>query len=234
MTVESIMLLRKRIILHFYPIKKQHIMTRIIVLILMLTGAVHAQSNYEKGMTKAFELWDNQKTDEAANLFQRIAAAETEQWLPDYYVGQLSVLKCWNNWGKQDLTTLKANLDKAQEYVNSIKTKEKGNPYAAYLQAQIYTVWVAYDGMKYGPKYSGQVVTLYNAMLAAQPENPIFILNKAEWDMGGAKFFGTSIAPYCKEIQRAIDLFATFKPETPFHPTYGLERAQEIIKECKA
>ncbi len=58
-------------------------------------------------------------------------------------------------------------------------------------------------------------------------------MTKAEWDMGSAAFFGTSIEPYCKEVQRAIDLFATFKPETPFHPNYGLERAQELIKECK-
>jgi hypothetical protein len=32
---------------------------------------------------------------------------------------------------------------------------------------------------------------------------------------------------------KAIRLFATFKPETPFSPKWGLERAQEALKNCK-
>ena len=37
-----------------------------------------AQTPYEKGMRKAFELWDNNKMDEAANLFERIATGPDE------------------------------------------------------------------------------------------------------------------------------------------------------------
>ncbi len=31
----------------------------------------------------------------------------------------------------------------------------------------------------------------------------------------------------------AIELFATFKPETPFSPKWGLDRALEAQKNCK-
>lgn len=205
----------------------------LILLFVLVAGTTVAQSKYEQGMAKAFELWGQNKLDEASNLFERIATAEQEEWLPDYYVAQLHVLKCWNNWEDRDETMLKQNLDKAQEFINNIKTKASDEPYAKQMQAQVYTVWVAHDGMKYGMKYSGTVAQLYEQALTAQPYNPIFILNKAEWEIGASKFFGTPIEEQCKAIQRAIQLFPTFKPETQFHPTFGLDRAKEVAEQCK-
>ena len=58
----------------------------IIIALLVVTGMTQAQSNYEKGMSKAFELWEADKWDEAENLFVRIANAEANEWLPNYYV----------------------------------------------------------------------------------------------------------------------------------------------------
>lgn len=204
----------------------------IALLLIVFSLGIQAQTKYEEGMKKAFELWDQNKLDEASNLFERIATAEQKQWLPDYYVAQMHVLKCWNTWDKRDESVLKINLDKAQEFINNIKTKSPDEPYAKVMQAQLYTVWVAHDGMKYGMKYSGSVAQLYDQALAAEPDNPIFILNKAEWEMGAARFFGKPIDEQCKSIDRAIQLFATFKPATQFHPSFGLEHAKEVAKQC--
>lgn len=204
-----------------------------VLLFVLTTGIIVAQSKYEQGMAKAFELWGQDKPEDASNLFERIATAESNEWLPDYYVAQIHVLKCWNNWDNRNETILKENLDKAQEFINNIKTKAPDELYAQQMQAQVYTVWVAHDGMKYGMKYSGSVGQIYNEIQNAAPDNPIFILNKAEWDIGAASFFGTPIKEQCKEIQRAIELFATFKPETQFHPTFGLEHAKEVAEQCK-
>ena len=41
---------------------------------------------YEQGMGKAFGLWKENKSTEASDLFERIAAAEPNNWLPNYYV----------------------------------------------------------------------------------------------------------------------------------------------------
>jgi hypothetical protein len=37
----------------------------------------------------------------------------------------------------------------------------------------------------------------------------------------------------CAQIEKAIGLFATFKPETAFSPKWGLERAVQAQKNCK-
>ena len=63
------------------------------------------------------------------------------------------------------------------------------------------------------------------------PNNPRVVLGKAQWDIGGAAFFGQSTAPFCKEIERSIELFKKEKPNTTFLPYGGIERAQQALKE---
>ena len=204
----------------------------LVVILILCASTMTAQNKYEQGMRKAFELMEAEKLDEASNLFQRIATAESDNWLPAYYVAQIAIMKNWKDFDNREEASLKANLDVAQEYINAMRTITQENAYADHLQAQLYTVWVAHDGMKYGMKYAGTIGTIYSKMNKAEPDNPIFIAAKAEWDMGSASYFGTSVKPYCNELNRAITLFATFKPATEFHPSYGLERAKEVAIAC--
>lgn len=100
-------------------------------------------------------------------------------------------------------------------------------------QALIHTAWIAYDPMNNGMKLSGKVNEIYNKALAIAPDNPRVVLNKAEFDMGSAAYFGNDIKPMCEQVERAVSLFATFKPETAYHPKWGLDRAQEVLARCK-
>lgn len=182
-------------------------------------------SKYEQGMQQAFQLWGDDKHWEAANMFERIATAEPHQWLPAYYVAQINVL---HSFAEKDMDKLSDQLQKAQNFINLASSASKDNPEILVLQAQWYTVWVVYDAQKYGMQYSQKASELYQKALKLAPENPNVILAKAEWDMGAAKYFGQSVASYCKDIQHAMDLFTTFKPKEAFYPTYGKERAKEV------
>jgi hypothetical protein len=91
---------------------------------------------------------------------------------------------------------------------------------------------VAYDGATYGMTLSGKVVELYTKANMIAPENPRVVYCKAEWDIGGAKYFGQDTSPFCKELERAIELFANFKPETPFYPNWGADRAKMLLESC--
>ena len=202
------------------------------ILIAFFTSISFAQSNYEQGMQKAFDLWKADNLDEAANLFERIATAESENWLPAYYVAQIYILKNWDDFANRKESTIKANLDKAQEYINELETRSPGNNYGKYLKAQLYTVWVAHDGRKYGIRYAGTIEDMYREISKAEPKNPIFLASKAEWGMGSARYFGTSLEPSCEDLQKAIDLFATFKPESEFHPTGSVAQARKLAESC--
>ncbi|MEZ4796734.1 MAG: hypothetical protein R2785_06155 [Flavobacteriaceae bacterium] len=195
----------------------------------IISGIVTAQSNYEKGMQKAFELWGTNPI-EASNLFERIAAAETDNWLPPYYAAQVLILQSFN---EKDKDKLDSQLKKAQDLINDATAISKNNSEILVLQAMKHTAYVAFDGATYGMQLSPKIAALYAQALQIDPENPRVILSKAEWDMGSARFFGQDTTPFCKDIERAIELFANFKPETPFHPTWGKERAEQVLSSCK-
>jgi tetratricopeptide (TPR) repeat protein len=203
----------------------------IIIALLAITGGTQAQTNFEKGMTKAFELWEANKTDEAENMFERIAKAEPNEWLPNYYIAQINSIKSWNI---KDESVLKGQLDKAQEHLDIAMTKSEDNAELLVMQAQVLTNWVAFDGMTYGMKYSGKVNQLYANALGLAPNNPRVVFNKATWNINSAKYFGKDTAPYCKEIEASIELFDTFKAVSEFHPKWGKEHAEEALKGCKA
>ena len=44
---------------------------------------------------------------------------------------------------------------------------------------------------------------------------------------------GTDTKPMCAQLEKSIELYAKFKPETPFSPSWGLERAQQELQNCK-
>ena len=195
----------------------------------IISGIVGAQSNYEKGMQKAFELWGTNPI-EASNLFERIAAAETDNWLPPYYAAQVLILQSFN---EKDKDKLDSQLKKAQDLINDATAISKSNPEILVLQAMKHTAYVAYDGATYGMQLSPKIAALYAQAEQIDATNPRVVLSKAEWDMGSAQFFGQDTAPFCKDIERALELFANFKPETPFHPSWGKERAEQVLASCK-
>lgn len=206
-------------------------MKRIIVIIaLLFVTTVVAQSQYEKGMTKAFDLWDAKKNTEASQLFERIAKAEKDNWLPPFYVATIEIT---TSFGLKDEAKLNAKLKKAQGFLDEAKSLSENNPEIIIMQALLNTAYLAFDGQKYGMTIPAKNTMLYEKAMKLAPNNPRVILGKAEWGMGSARYFGQSIEPYCKDVKKALELFKTHKPKQ-FHPKWGKERAEQILKECKS
>ena len=191
---------------------------------------VHAQDRYTKGMEKAFELWKDQKIMEASNLFERIATAEPDNWIPYYYASQVNTVA---SFGEKDEAKLSKQLEKAREFLDVAKAISPDNPEILVQEALINTAWIAFDGATYGMTMSQKNVQLYQKALELDPNNPRVVFSKAEWDMGAARYFGKDTAPYCKDVERALELFATFKSDMPFYPSWGKERAEQVLAACK-
>lgn len=206
-------------------------MTKIIIaIVFFITSLVSAQGQFEQGMGKAFQLWGEGKNTEASAMFERIAAAEKTSWLPNYYVALVNTTTAF---GTKDAAQIDLLLTKAQNALDVELIKTPNNAELLVMQAMIHTAWIAFDPMTNGQKLSGTVMELYAKAQALAPENPRVVFGKAEFEIGGAKFWGTDTKPMCAKIEKAIGLFATFKPETPFSPKWGSERAEAALKNCK-
>lgn len=200
------------------------------IITLFICSLASAQGQFEQGMGKAFKLWGEGKNSEASDLFERIASAEKGSWLPNYYVALVNTTSAFGTKDKEKVNLL---LSKAQNALDIEMVKNPNNAELLVLQAMIHTAWIVYDPMTYGPTLSAKVMELYGKAEAIAPDNPRVVFSKAEFEIGGAKFWGTDTKPICAEIERSIALFATFKPETAFSPKWGLDRATEALNNCK-
>ncbi len=189
-----------------------------------------AQTQYETGMQKALSLWGEGKTTEATALFERIATVEKNNWLPSYYIGMINAVEAFNPKNKEKATAL---IEKAQNAVDNATLISPNNAEIMVLQAMVYTAILVQDPMTNGMKYSGLAMEQYYKALAIAPNNPRVVFSKAEFELGGAKWSGADTKPICAQIAKATELFATFKPETVFHPNWGEDRAKEALKSCK-
>ena len=206
-------------------------MKSIVCIVLMLFSvSALSQSKYETGMKKAFELWQENKLNEASNLFERISKAEPDNWLPPFYAGYVLVL---SSFDIKEEAQLKSQLDKAKDLLNEAANRSPDNPDIIIAQALHNTSYINFDGQKYGMVMSGKNAGLYDKALKLAPDNPRVILAKAEWDMGTARFFGTSTEPYCKDVEKALNMFKEQPEPQNFEPSWGKERAEQILESCE-
>jgi hypothetical protein len=204
--------------------------TIVIILAFFTITAINAQSSYEKGMNEAFELWGNKNPDEAIHLFERIAKAEKENWLPYYYAAQVHII---TTFSIKDAEAIESRLKKAQDYLNEAKTHTNNNAEILIMEALLNTAYVAYNPTVYGMTLSAKVEQLYQKAKVLEPKNPRATLYHAEWKMGSAKFFGKDSKAFCPEIEKAILYFENESHDIPFYPKWGKDQVKRVQQNCK-
>lgn len=170
-----------------------------LLLAFICVASLSAQTQYEKEMTKAFELWKNNESAKAVQMFERISSVEKDNWLPPYYAATVEIISAF---GIKDEAELTAKLNKAKTFLDAADKLSENNPEILMSYALLNTAYIDFDGQKYGMTLSGKNVAIYNKALAIAPNNPRVILSKAEWDMGAAKFFGQPLEPFCKDVKK--------------------------------
>ena len=206
-------------------------MTKLITIIAMFVASiVSAQTQFDQGMKKALQTWKDGNSKEALVQFEKIASVEKTNWLPKYYIAFINTMQAY---GEKDKTKIESLLNAAQKAQDVCNELAQDNPEVLVLQAMIHTAWIVYDPMTYGQQLSGDVMYILNKAYKLAPENPRVVFQKASFEKGMAEYFGQDTKPMCAQIEKSIELFATFKPESAFHPSWGLDKAQEAVKACK-
>ena len=206
-------------------------MTKIITIIaLFVASVVSAQGQFEQGMGKALQTWKEGKPAEAVAQLERIASVEKTNWLPNYYIALINTTQAFREQDKTKMLSLIESAQKAQDVCNDLAMD---HPEVLVMQAMIHTASIVYDPMTNGQKLSGDVMYILNEAYKIAPENPRVVFQKASFEIGMAQYFGQDTKPMCAQIEKSIELFATFKPESAFHPSWGLDRAQAELKKCK-
>lgn len=211
-------------------------MYRIVFIIsLVLVGLfTQAQSKYETEMTKAFASWGEAKTpndmEKVAQHFDRIAKVEKENWLPQYYAMFVRALK---GFGMEKDAAIKQVDQLEGLYSGMEEMKDVDKSELLTLRGLYRTVKVAKAPDTYAMSLSGAIIKDYDDALKINPNNARALYLMAQYNMGGAEFWGTDPKEYCPAIEKAKTLLVAESDET-FAPHWGEEQVDEILNTtCK-
>ena len=190
---------------------------------------VQSQDRYTEGMKQAFQLWEENKTDEASAIFQRIAQAEKDNWIPYYYATSTLVTATFTT---KDKSQANEKLEKAKELIAQAHEISPENSELLTLEGLLYTGYVAMDPQTYAMQYSSKIMGLHEHALKIDDTNPRAHFNKIEYEIGTAKFFKQDLRTFCEALEGTRTLFESQESDVPFYPSYGLERLGQTLTSC--
>ncbi|MDY7395519.1 DUF2141 domain-containing protein [Aureibaculum sp. 2210JD6-5] len=199
------------------------------LVIFLVCQVTYSQTKFEQGMQQAFKLMEENKNEEAANTFERIAQVETDNWLPYY---NLALLKARTTFEMKDKTKVAAQLKAAEEFADKADDISPDNSEIYVLKAFINVAKIVMDPMTYGASLTPETTDLYQKAIRLNTNNPRARSGLIEFEMGGARYFGQDLTPHCKRLQETVALYDNFKPESEFHPNWGKEWVLEVLKGC--
>jgi hypothetical protein len=202
----------------------------IILITLGFIGSANAQSQYESGMKKAFDLYSDAKPMDASAMFERIAIAEKDNWIPYYYAAQTLITASFET---KDVTFVNEILKKADTFIKAGEKISPDNSELITLEGLLYTGYVAMDPQAFGMVYSDKINNLHTRAIKLDESNPRAHLNKIEYAMGAARFFGQDLSKFCESIKETRSLFENQETSEPFYPEHGEDRVDILLKQCK-
>ncbi|MEQ9426912.1 MAG: hypothetical protein RJQ09_20985 [Cyclobacteriaceae bacterium] len=206
----------------------------LIIVGILISQLATAEDKFETTMLANIDALYNAGTIEnlqnAANKFERIANAETDQWLPGYYA---ALAYSWMASREEDPTQKDAWLDQATKMLENALARTEPNVETYVMQGFIYTLRLTVDPASRGQIYSQKSYAEYGKAVKMDSENPRALFFMGNMEYGTAQFFKADTSGACEKMAQSLELFDKFTPESAIHPSWGLSFAQKTVENCK-
>ncbi len=209
-------------------------MKTIITLLFVAITSTAFSSKYEEAMKtnidKLYELTTAAELQTLANQFERIARAETNKWLPDYYAAYCFVRSTLFN--ELDAEAKNDQLNKAQQIVEKLMKSHDSESEVHALQAFIYQLRIT--DIASGAKYSRKAASSIAAAERLNPENPRVYYLRGSNTFHTPNFFGGGAENAKPDLEKAASIFEAKKHEESLMPTWGWYHNQQLLDQCNA
>ncbi len=211
--------------------------TIIFLLSFAICSTTFAQNDkYTAAMEKAVAQTDTARNLEgfkaAGNMFERIANAEQEQWLPFYYHAFCQVRQAIIVMNDGDGKATVPYLDKAQESIDIAQKLSPNNSEIVTMQGYIYQgrIWEnpMTKGAKYGPKSGG----VLDKAIELNPENPRAYYVKGQGIFYTPAFFGGGADNARPLLEKAKELYDKEERENALSPAWGSYYNNYLLEEA--
>jgi len=185
-----------------------------------------AQTAYEKAMQKGLSLLEQNKQEEASNLFERVSKTATKEWLPAYYVANANINASFQT---KDKTKMDLYIQKAGKYLDLAEKIKPNNSEITALRGLYYTAQVAFDPQVNGMKLTGITIETYAKAIALDSLNPRALSGQLDFQLGTDRFFNKDLSTYCPKFKAILPLFDK-KANYKFAPNWGKGTVQYRVK----
>lgn len=213
----------------------KNLKTTLVILLLLSATQIYAQNtdaNFRQGIKKGIDMLHNIKSisdfPKAANYFDRIAQAETKEWLPVYYAAYSNLMAGLTS---TDNTTKDGYLDKA---LAELEQADKISP----ENSEIYALKGSVQFMKLSvdPQSRLSFMSSSSASLAKaktlDPNNPRTDLIIGQNTFYRPEAFGGGKAKAKPFLESAVSKFVIFKPANDIMPDWGANTAKDLLEKC--
>ncbi len=217
--------------------KMKKLLTTTFALLLSVNFLFAQSEKYAAAMIEAikdFSVSENKEPVPAewqalANRFERIASAEPKEWLPRYYAAYAYSMLGY--FGKN--TTEKDQLvDKAEALLKEAVAIAGENSELMLLEAQVHQARMLADPQSRfqteGPKFEASL----KKAEALDSDNPRVYLMKGSSLYYTPEQFGGGKKLAKPVLEKAMEKFATFQPQSPLHPNWGAGQAEYMLAEA--
>lgn len=203
-----------------------------LILLTLISFNSFAQTNDDKfktGMKKGLEMLDASKSPDdflkTSNYFERIAQAESKQWLPPYYAAYGNLLAGLTS---RDKAIQDQYYDKALVQIDQANNLSAENSEIYALKGYIQFMKMSVDPQARLSFMASSSASLGKAK-ALNPENPRIYLINGQNTFYTPEAFGGGKLKAKPILENAVAKFAIFKPATELDPIWGSDRAKALL-----
>jgi hypothetical protein len=170
-----------------------------------LVAEIHA-TRFDKSLTNV------------SNKIERIATAEPNEWLPNYYVAYCNIV---GSLSEKDDDKKELMLDKAEKYVEKATKLSKNNDEIEQLTAYMHNAKLAASPMTGWMRYGSKVEEHIAAAKKINPNNPRTALLEAESVYYTPSTFSGGKKKAKPLLVKAKSMFEKFNPPNDLMPNWG-------------
>lgn len=164
-----------------------------------------------------------------ANGFERVANAETKEWLPRYYAAFNFILQASMTADKSKVDGI---LDIADKHIADADGLAPNNDEIKCLSAWAKSSRINVDPMTRGMKYGMESAKLLEEAQKINASNPRIYFMQGQSAFYTPEAFGGGKAKAKALFAKSVELFGTFKPSNELMPNWGSEQATKMLEEC--
>lgn len=164
-----------------------------------------------------------------ANGFERVANAETKEWLPRYYAAFNFIMQAYMT---TDKTKVDAIIDLADKHLADADALSPNNDEIKCLAAWAKSARINVDPMARGMKFGMESAQLLEDAKKINASNPRIYFMQGQSAFYTPEAFGGGKNKAKALFAKAVELYSTFKPSNEMMPIWGSEQAAKMLEEC--